>query len=48
MYAKFYYSFIDKNTNRLDFELLEIDTDSKNYIFLEDSFEKIIKPEIRN
>ncbi len=42
-----FYSFIDKDTDRLEFALLEIDIDSKYFTFSEDSIEKIIKHEIR-
>jgi hypothetical protein len=43
----FYYNFIDKYIDRLDFELLEMDTDSNYFAFSEDSIEKLIKPEMK-
>jgi hypothetical protein len=43
----FYYNFIDKYIHRSDFELLEMDTDSNYFAFIEDSIEKLIKPEMR-
>jgi hypothetical protein len=43
----FYYNFIDKYIDGSDFELLEMDTDSNCFAFLEDSIEKLIKPEMK-
>ncbi len=43
----FNYYFIDKYSDRSDFELLEMDTDSNYFAFSEDSVEKIIKQEMR-
>ncbi len=53
----FYYNFIDKYIDSstiislinilIDFELLELDTDSNYFAFSEDSIEKPIKPEMK-
>ena len=43
---QFYYDCIDKFIDRSDFEYCEMDTDSA-YIALSDSFERVIKPELR-
>jgi hypothetical protein len=43
----FYYNFIDKNIDRSDFELLEMDTDNNYFAFSEDSIGKLIKPEMK-
>jgi hypothetical protein len=43
----FYYNFIDKYIDRLDFELLEMDTDSNYFAFSEDGIEKLIKSEMK-
>ena len=44
---EFYYDFIDKYLSREDFEYSEIDTDSAYMAIFEDSFEALIKPELR-
>ena len=44
---QFYYNFIDKYIDRTDFELFEMDTDSKYFAFSEDINDKLIKPHMR-
>jgi hypothetical protein len=43
---QFYYDFIDKYIERSDYQYMYMDTDSA-YMALSDSFEKLIKPELR-
>lgn len=44
---EFYYDFLDKYVNRKDFELIQMDTDSKYMAISGNSLEDVVRPERR-
>ena len=44
---EFYYDFLDKYIDRIDFELIQIDTDSMYMALSSESIDEIIRPESR-
>ena len=44
---EFYYDFLDKYIDRIDFELIQMDTDSMYMALLSKSIDAIIRPELR-
>ena len=42
---KFYYDFLDKYIDRMDFELIQVDTDSMYMALSSKSIDDIIRPE---
>ena len=44
---QFYYDFVDKYLERVDFQMCEMDTDSAYIAIAGDSVESLIKPELR-
>ena len=44
---EFYYDFLDKYIDRIDFELIQMDTDSMYMALSSKSIDDIIRPELR-
>lgn len=47
MMLKFYYDFLDRYFDRLDFELIQTNTDSNHIAISADKLEDIVRPELR-